>query len=241
MILSETRTTFLFGVQEEPESQVVDVSSLLSVTSVRPHETYDCAVLVTTEPGWHINSASPYQDWLIPAELSFDTIPGLTPHGIVYPEGIDAALADERISVYGDSTVIRFQISVDEHAVAGEHVLPLRFTFQPCDDKMCQAPETADIPLLVSVGDEGVAANADIFGMTSAETESEKPTVSSVASENDLQSLIDEHGTWGYIIAQGLAILTFEMISIYTNTWAGPGRWYRKGESTTSSCGFCPK
>ncbi|MCK4655773.1 MAG: hypothetical protein KAT85_02040, partial [candidate division Zixibacteria bacterium] len=186
-----------FGTQEEPESQVVDVFSLLSVTSVRPGGTYDCAVLVTAEPGWHINSASPYQDWLIPAELSYDTIPALTPHGIVYPEGVDVALADERISVFGDSTVIRFQISVDEDAVAGEHILPLRFTFQPCDDKMCRAPETADIPLYITVGDEGVAANAVVFGTSAADAELVEPEVSSVTSENELQRLIDEHGAWG--------------------------------------------
>jgi thiol:disulfide interchange protein DsbD len=228
-----------FGTQEEPESHVVDVYSLLSVSSVRPGGTYDCAVLLTAEPGWHINSASPYQDFLIPAELSYDTIRGLTPHSLVYPEGVDASLADETISVYGDSTVIRFQVTVDESAGAGEHILPLRFTFQPCDDKMCRAPETADIPLYITVGDEGNAANVAVFGTSAADAVSEERPVSSVTSENELQRLIDEHGTWGYIIALGLAFITgvllsfspctYPMIPITVSVFAGQERSVGRG------------
>lgn len=228
-----------FGTQEEPESQVVSVFSFLSVTSARQGGTYDCAVLITTEPGWHINSAAPYQDWLIPAELSYDTIPGLTPHGIVYPKGVDATLADERISVYGDSTVIFFQISVAENAVAGEHILPLRFAFQPCDDKMCRAPETTDIPLYITVGDEGVVANAAVFEMSAADAGPVEPAVSPVTSENELQRLIDEHGAWGYVIALGLAFITgvllsfspctYPMIPITVSVFAGQERSIGRG------------
>ena len=59
----------VFGLQETPEEMLVEVSPALSVTSAAPGRTYRAAVVADVAPGWHINSAHPRQDYLIPAAV----------------------------------------------------------------------------------------------------------------------------------------------------------------------------
>ncbi|MFQ6007472.1 MAG: cytochrome c biogenesis protein CcdA [Candidatus Zixiibacteriota bacterium] len=227
----------MFGDQEETE--LVTVASAFSVTSAQPGQTYAAAVVITIKPGWHINSARPYQDWLIPAKLSFDTIPGLTPHSIVYPEGFDATFIDEKISVYGGRTIVRFQVTVDEKASSMEFVLPVRFTYQACNDKECRIPQTVEADLQIIVGSEGQPINEDIFGAVYAQPIEEDIATPPVNEENDLQRLISEYGFWGYILALGIAFITglllsfspctYPMVPITVSIFAGQDRTVGRG------------
>lgn len=220
----------------QAEEAVVTVTPVFSVTSAAPGDTYDAAVVVFMETGWHINSESPYHDWAIPAELEFDTIPGLTPHSVVYPESRDVILLEERMSVFSDSAVIRFKITVDESAQTGEYDVPARLTYQSCNDKLCRAPETEEMALTVTVGEEGDSVSPELFSVASDEAPpaGEVSDEASVEPVSDLQKLIDEHGFWGYFIALGLAFVTglllsfspctYPMIPITVSVFAGQER-----------------
>ncbi|MCK4373028.1 MAG: hypothetical protein KAW61_07765, partial [candidate division Zixibacteria bacterium] len=143
LLYSTTQAEVEFsGFQQIEEEQLVEVSTVLSFESVEAGETYQAALIADIKPGWHINSALPYQDWLIPVQLSCDTISGATPHDIKYPAGHDAALLDEKMSVYSDRVVVVFAVTLDKDLDDGRHQLPLRFTYQACDDSTCRAPET---------------------------------------------------------------------------------------------------
>ena len=229
----------LFGTQNEPDENVLEVFSIFSTTSARESQAYDAATIITIKPDWHINSNRPYQDWLIPTKLTFDTIPGLTPHGITYPQSSDVTLLGEKMSVFSGRTVIRFEVTVDRQLSSGDYVLPVHFTYQPCNDQTCLAPKTVDVPLRIKVGDEGIRINADIFGASEKEDNSEKHPASSETSDNDLQRLIDKYGFWGYFIALGLAFITglllsfspctYPMIPITVSIFAGRERSVGRG------------
>jgi len=227
----------------EQEQDLVAVISVFSVASGQPGEMYACATVATIKPGWHINSARPYQDWLIPAELSFDTVPGLTPHDIVYPEGTDVFLGGEKMSVYSGRTIISFQITVDEETSAGEFVLPVRFTYQPCNDVECRRPQTVEANLQISVGGEGTPINPDIFGaagmQSGRQVDTEKPNDTPPVEENELQRLINKYGVWGYFLALAIAFITglllsfspctYPMIPITVSVFAGQQRSVGRG------------
>lgn len=225
--------------QQEVEG-IVSVSSVLSVTSAQPAGTYDAATVVSIKPGWHINSAKPYQDWLIPAGLEFDTVASITPHDIVFPQGFDAILIDENMSVYGGRTIIPFQVTVAKDAIPGQIVVPVRVTYQPCNDKQCLPPRTINADLVVNVGPVGGPANTDVFGNTASSTTT--PDIGSplaATDESDLQRLINEHGLWGYFLALGIAFLTgmllsfspctYPMIPITVSVFAGQTRSVGRG------------
>jgi len=220
--------------------ELADVSSILSVTSAQPGQTYEAAVLVTIAPGWHINSAEPFEDWLIPAELEFDTTAQLTPHSIAYPEAKVVPLAGADMSVYDGRPIIKFQITVKDDAAPGEYVLPVRFTYQPCNDKECRAPTTANADLTVDVGAAGEPDHTDIFA--AAPTQEEQTTAQQQpppGSQSRLQGIITKYGFWGYFIALGLAFVTglllsfspctYPMIPITVSIFAGQQRTVGRG------------
>ncbi|MGB5105285.1 MAG: cytochrome c biogenesis protein CcdA [Candidatus Zixiibacteriota bacterium] len=225
------------------DEALVKVSSVFSVTSAASGKTYEAAVLAKIEPGWHINSARPYESYLIPAKVAFDTLPGITPRTILYPKSVDAQLIGEKMSVYEGDVVIKFKIDIAASVAAGEYVAPVKFTYQPCNDRECRAPTTVEVDIPITVGALGNALNSEIFGSTPAEVKpvnaETAPVQSQVESDNEIQKLIDEHGFWGYIIALGLAFVTglllsfspctYPMIPITVSIFAGQQRSLGRG------------
>lgn len=229
------------GFGDDPAAELVEVSSAFSISAARPGETYPAAVVVTVIPGWHINSARPREEWLIPAELAFDTTEVLTPHSIVYPVAKNTLLAGDTMSVYDGRTVVRFTVMVAADAAAGEYVLPVRFTHQPCNDRECRAPQTVEADLRVTVGEGGVPTAVHIFGNAEAGAEDGTDSAASAAAsgQSDLQRLIETYGWWGYVLALGLAFgtglllsfspCTYPMIPITVSIFAGQERSVGRG------------
>jgi uncharacterized protein YyaL (SSP411 family) len=86
-------------------------------------------------PGWHLNSARPYQKYLRPTRLSLrqGSEARLDMH---YPEGEDQRLGDDTLSLYSGTVTLRGVL----HAAPGTH-LPLELHAQACNDQVCLAPE----------------------------------------------------------------------------------------------------
>ncbi|MFH1700370.1 MAG: cytochrome c biogenesis protein CcdA [Candidatus Zixiibacteriota bacterium] len=224
----------------EDEGNVIQIFPMLSYTSVQPGKTYAAALVLDIEPGWHINSAFPEQVYYIGAELKFDTVPGLIPRDIRYPEAHTILLLDEDMSVYDGKTAIYFNIRVADDAPSGNISLPLKFRYQPCDNKVCLAPETKEIDFIITVGEEGQPiapdkfAGADFTGVQPNEQSDSNPQDSSKLAE-----VIEEYGFWGYFMALGLAFLaglllsfspcTYPMIPITVSIFAGQDRGVFRG------------
>ena len=227
------------GFQQIEEEQLVEVSTALSFQSVEAGETYQAALIADIKPGWHINSAQPHQDWLIPVQLFCDTISGVTPHDIRYPVGHEVALLDEMMSVYSDRVVVMFAVTLDKDLDDGRHQLPLSFTYQACDDSTCRAPETIETTLEITIGQLGPPLHTDIFTGGEQTKESPVDAASVVEPENDLQRLVDRYGFWGYLLALGLAFVTglllsfspctYPMIPITVSIFAGQKRSLGRG------------
>lgn len=227
-----------FGFGDEADD-LVEVFSVFSVSAGQPGSTYTAAVVADIAPGWHINSAQPYQDYLIAAEISFDTAGGLLPFSPVYPRGVEETLGEERMSVYADRVIIPFQIIIAEELADGAYTLPLRMTYQPCNDRECRAPEEVEVPLIITVGAGGHPINETIFAGTQDTPQEVAGGDGSVQQESDLDRLIRDYGSWGYILVLGLAFVTglllsfspctYPMIPITVSIFAGQERTIGRG------------
>ncbi len=228
-----------FGVPESPvEERLAEVSSAFSYTSAKPGNSYQAALTVEIKPGWHINSARPFQDWLIASKVEFDTTSELIPYEIIFPPSGTVELLGEKMSVYNGEVNIIFSIRIADSAQFGEARLPVRFTYQACNDKECRAPQTVEDDLIVNIGDEGKPVNADLF----AQTDSEPSTAGAIPEDSQqsaLGKLIDKYGFWGYLLALGLAYITglllsfspctYPMIPITVSVFAGQTRSIGRG------------
>jgi len=216
----------------------IDISLYSSKTSFKAGNEYDFALVTEIEDPWHINSAKPYEDWLIATAITIDTLPGFLSQSINYPAGFDIDFAGTAMSVYGDNTSIFFKIALDESITDGEYSIPVHFTYQPCNDKECRAPQTIDRASKITVGDEGNDINSEIF-TTIKQIEPVETETSDSTEDNEIQRLIDEYGFWGYIIALGLAFVTglllsfspctYPMIPITVSIFAGQKRSVGRG------------
>ncbi len=233
------------SIAAPPGRDVVSARVLLSRESVAAGNSYDAAVIINIDRGWHINSVLPYQDFLIPATITADTVQGIAPHSFRFPSGHDMQLLGELMSLYDGEVVVPFKITVPGTVADGDYSLPVAVRYQACDDQTCAAPQTRELSLAITVGEEGAPAHQSIF----ADIESAPPTVeadqldeteqAAVAPRSDLQELIDEHGFWGYFLALGLAFVTglllsfspctYPMIPITVSIFAGQQRSVGRG------------
>lgn len=227
------------GPQIDLSEPLVDVSTALSYSSIEAGGTYKAALIAEIKPGWHINSVRPYQDWLIPAQLSVEPPAGFVVSDVSYPPGHDVALLDEQMSVYSGRALFRFDIVIASDVADGEYLLPVALNYQACDDSTCRAPETIETKLIVTVGSLGAPTHAAIFDGVASETSSGATTETGVTQTNELQQLVDKYGLWGYFLALGLAFVTglllsfspctYPMIPITVSIFAGQQRSLWRG------------
>jgi Disulphide bond corrector protein DsbC len=98
--------------------------------------------------GFHINSHTPPDKYLIPARLAVVEAPGLNVTAVDFPPGTDYALKvapQQKLSVYTGEFVLHAHLT----AQPGEHVLTGGLNYQACDTSSCLPPHT--IPVSVTV------------------------------------------------------------------------------------------
>ena len=239
-VLTFTSAYSQFDFNEaELEGRLVEIKPVFSVSEVSKGKAYDAALIVTVAEGWHINSDKPFQDYLIPAELTLGDINGVTLTEVKYPKASTATLLDEQMSVFEEETIIIFKIKVDNSFEGTTADIPINFNYQPCNNKECRAPQTISKNLQLSVGTEGRSINEKIFSAAVNADDSEEITDGDVTQKSDIELLIEEHGVWGYFLALGLAFLTglllsfspctYPMIPITVSIFAGQSRSIGRG------------
>ncbi|MEQ8823253.1 MAG: DUF255 domain-containing protein [Filomicrobium sp.] len=97
-------------------------------------------VVISLAPGWHINSNAPAEDFLIPTALKVE---GREPNAMNYPEAIERKLGfnAKPLLLYEGEANLEFALPEDANETAQRATL----TFQACSDKICLAPETAEL------------------------------------------------------------------------------------------------
>jgi len=110
------------------------------------------AVEMKLGDGWHTNSHTPTESYLIPTAVTLATAEGtLAP--IRYPKGVlrSFEFSDEKLSVYAGT--VRFETSLTLPADAtGTVSMTGQLSFQACNEHQCFAPKKIPLALLRPVG-----------------------------------------------------------------------------------------
>ena len=132
----------------------------MSVLSVTPPEkltakagsTAQVALSVQLRPGYHANSSTPSDDYLIPLRLTWSANP-LEVAQVVYPKPQmeKYSFSDKPLSVVtGDFQIVtRFKLPAS--AAPGLSVVSGKLRYQACNDRMCLAPKTVDVSLPLEI------------------------------------------------------------------------------------------
>ncbi len=113
--------------------------------SVKPGAEVEIPLTVRIRSGYHINSDTPAEDYLIPTQVVWDA----APFRIVRVEYPDAEIvrypfSEKPLSVYSGEIEIVTVLEAPAGAKPGE-TLAGRLHYQACNDKACLAPTSIDI------------------------------------------------------------------------------------------------
>ncbi len=106
-------------------------------------------ISVALRSGYHVNSNSPNDDFLIPLTLRFAEAGPVKAVEITYPkpEQRDYGFSEKPVSIFTGNFVIVVRLQAGAAAPAGEGTLSGKLRYQACTDSLCLPPRTLEVRL----------------------------------------------------------------------------------------------
>jgi thiol:disulfide interchange protein DsbD len=126
----------------EAPASLMKVSATAEPPRGAPGAHFTLRIEGTLQAGWHVNSHTPSEDYLIPTSVELGPAAGVTFSPPAYPAGESKkfSFSQTPLSVYEGSLTILVEGRVDDRAAPGERTLAGKLAFQPCSTTQCLAP-----------------------------------------------------------------------------------------------------
>jgi len=108
-------------------------------------------------PGFHINSNTPKDQFLIPTGLKMDPPTDIVLGKTEYPEGKDLSFPfspDEKLNVYSGDFGVNVSVHPLHSVVPGKYVIHGVLRYQACDNAQCFPPKALPVSFEVKVTKE---------------------------------------------------------------------------------------
>jgi len=114
--------------------------------------TAQAKVKVSLQSGYHVNSNTPSDDYLIPLKLTWTPGPLESPV-VAYPKPHmeKYEFSDKPLSVFTGDFELNTAFKVPANAPVGPAVMAGKLRYQACNNKACFPPKTVDVKLPVQV------------------------------------------------------------------------------------------
>ncbi|MBT8380392.1 MAG: thioredoxin fold domain-containing protein [Ignavibacteria bacterium] len=192
-VILSSKSFAQFGMNED----LLNVKAYQSFDKVFPGSEFKIALAIDVLESWHINSHKPYEDYLIPTELSVLENPNFKLENVAYPEPHDYKLAfsETPLSVWEGKIFIGGMVNVAEDVEPGNYSIVVELYYQACNDMSCIAPTAVSDTLEIIVADKRETVNKindDVFSQidlsftkTTKESEDSDP-ISNALESNGL-------------------------------------------------------
>ncbi len=207
----------------------VQVETKLAADKASAGSTARAAVIVNIAEGWHVNSHTPSEDYLIGTSLELQPMEGVIVADMQYPKGqvLKFAFSETPLDVYEGSTPIFLTLKLSDKLAAGRYSLTGSLQVQACNDQVCLAPSriAVTIPLELVSSQESVAeVNQELFASyTPAE-----PQQGTNEPQNQIAQIVEQEGTAVAFLAIfliGLALnltpCVYPMLSVTVSLFGG--------------------
>ena len=106
-------------------------------------------IAMAVDPGFHVNSNKPNEEYLIPLKLTWKSTGALQAGEIVYPKPSQEKydFTEKPLSVFSGKFAVVANFKVAANAPAGPGVAVGQLRFQACSDKMCFPPKNVEVSL----------------------------------------------------------------------------------------------
>jgi Disulphide bond corrector protein DsbC len=102
--------------------------------------------------GYHVNSNTPSDEYMIPLKLTWDAGP-LDAREVIFPKPHfeKSEFAEKPLSVFSGEFEIATKLAAKPNAPSGLGILNGKLRYQACNDKMCLPPKTVDVRLTYEI------------------------------------------------------------------------------------------
>ena len=187
----------------------VHTEGVLSVDKVQPGSTFQIAIVMTFDEGWHAN-ANPAGEGLIPTQVVLPEHTDLQFGEVIYPKGDVLEIASiGKAPVYHDQAVIGVQATLGQNAQLQKIELPFKLTYQACSDEQCLLPKTVNvnIPMEIVGTDQPVQPiNAEIF--SSLQLNMPQDTLTATSETGEFRQALSRGYFWAFLLVFTGGILT---------------------------------
>jgi hypothetical protein len=102
-------------------------------------------ITCSVRPGFHVNSNTPSDEYLIPLKLAWTSTGALQPGAVTYPKPVMEKYLDKPISVFTGNFDLIANFTVAPNASAGPGFATGKLKYQACNDRACFPPKTIEI------------------------------------------------------------------------------------------------
>jgi hypothetical protein len=110
-------------------------------------------IAVSLGEGYHVNSNTPHEAYLIPLKLTWTPAP-LEVASVIFPKPHDQKYQfspDQPLSVFTGNFEIVTKFKVPADTTSGPAIIVGKLRYQACNNNMCFPPKTVDVKLPVEI------------------------------------------------------------------------------------------
>jgi thiol:disulfide interchange protein DsbD len=151
------------------DSGIVQAKTYISLSAVPRGATFQAAVVADIARGFHMNSHTPSEAYLIATTLTPRLPAGIKLVSTDYPPGHAAKLAfstDKPLDVYSDRATFRLQLAASAAAPLGVTTIPVVLRYQACNQTTCFPPVRLPLEIrfeVVKADAQASATHPEIF------------------------------------------------------------------------------
>ena len=144
-------------------SAVVEPRAYVSLAPVPREKEFRVAVEAEIARGFHVNSHTPSEAYLIPTTLTPHLPAGIELAGVDYPDGrlVEFPFSPGKpLSIYTGSVTIRLRLTAQAHAPLGATTIPMTLRYQACNNTTCLPPVNIPVSVRLEVAAAGTRPHA---------------------------------------------------------------------------------
>ena len=137
---------------QSPTNERLTVGQPQKVAGKR-NETVHTKIPISILAGYHVNSNTPSEDYLIPLSLTWSALGSLEGGQVAYPKPTleKYEFAEKPLSVFTGNFELAVSFKVAATAAAGPGVAAGKLRYQACSNKACFQPKTVEVTVPYSV------------------------------------------------------------------------------------------
>ncbi|MFY9724220.1 MAG: protein-disulfide reductase DsbD domain-containing protein [Bryobacteraceae bacterium] len=113
----------------------------------------EAKIPVTVDPGFHVNSNHPTEDYLIPLKLTWTSLGALEGGQVTYPAPTmeKYEFSDKPLSVFSGAFSLTANFKIRTNAPPGPGMATGKLRYQACNSNTCFPPKSADVSVTYQV------------------------------------------------------------------------------------------